>query len=103
MDHTEDNGTDKQDIESAIFKIIESEVPDFSIYEYALEDGSYFFYGNPPNDPKDVIRRLWVPISSMGYDIRMVYELGEYVLVISPVIEKKDRIWVNVVLCPGYT
>ncbi len=98
MNHTEDNGTDKSETESAIFKIIESEVPDFSIYEYALEDGSYFFYGNPKDDPKDVIRRLWVPISSMGYDIRMAYELGEYVLVISPVTRKKDRIWINVVL-----
>ena len=101
MNHTEDNGTGKQGIESAIFGIIESEMPDFRIYEYALEDGSYFIYGNPINpinDPMDVIRRLWVPISSMGYDIRMVYELGEYVLVISPVIEKKERIWINVVL-----
>ncbi len=103
MNHTEDNGTDRSETESAItesaiFKIIESEVPDFRIYEYALEDGSYFFYGNPIDDPKDVIRRLWVPISSMGYDIRMVYELGEYVLVISPVTRKKDRIWINVVL-----
>ena len=98
MNHTEDNGTDTQDIESAIFQIIETKVPDFNIYEYALEDGSYFFYGNPPNDPKDVIRRLWVPISSMGYEIRMVYELGEYVLVISPVTPKKDRVWINVVL-----
>ena len=98
MNHTEDNGTDKQDIESAILEIIESEVPDFRIYEYALEDGSYFFYGNPIDDPKDVIRRLWVPILSMGYEIRMVYELGEYVLVISPVTRKKERIWINVVL-----
>ena len=101
MNHTEDNGTGKQEIESAIFEIIETEVPDFRIYEYALEDGSYFFYGNPINpinDPMDVIRRLWVPFSSMGYDIRMVYELGEYVLVISPVTRKKDRIWINVVL-----
>ena len=106
MNHTEDNGTDRSETESAItesaiFKIIESEVPDFRIYEYALEDGSYFFYGNPINpinDPMDVIRRLWVPISSMGYDIRMVYELGEYVLVISPVTPKKERIWINVVL-----
>ena len=39
MDHTENNGTGKQDIESAIFQIIETEVPDFNIYEYALEDG----------------------------------------------------------------
>ena len=103
MNHTEDNGTDRSETESAItestiFNIIESEVPDFRIYEYALEDGSYFFYGNPIDDPKDVIRRLWVPISSMGYDIRMVYELGEYVLVISPVTPKKDRVWINVVL-----
>ena len=98
MNHTEDNGTGKQGIESAIIRIIESEVPDFRIYEYTLKDGSYFFYGNPINDPMDVIRRLWVPFSSMGYDIRMVYELGEYVLVISPVVEKKDRVWINVVL-----
>ena len=88
MNHTEDNGTDKSETESAItdtaindtaitdsaiFEIIESEVPDFRIYEYALENGSYFFYGNPIDDPKDVIRRLWVPISSMGYEIHMVY------------------------------
>jgi len=98
MNHTKDNGTDRSETESAIFKIIESDVPDFRIYEYALEDGSYFFYGNPIDDPKDVIRRLWVPILSMGYEIRMVYELGEYVLVISPVTRKKDRIWINVVL-----
>jgi len=98
MNHTKDNGTDRSETESAIFKIIESDVPDFRIYEYALEDGSYFFYGNPIDDPKDVIRRLWVPISNMGYEIRMVYELGEYVLVISPVTRKKDRIWINVVL-----
>jgi len=98
MNHTEDNGTGKQGIESAIIRIIESEVPDFRIYEYTLKDGSYFFYGNPINDPMDVIRRLWVPFSSMGCDIRMVYELGEYVLVISPVVEKKDRVWINVVL-----
>jgi membrane-associated protease RseP (regulator of RpoE activity) len=96
--HTEDNETARQELESAIFQIIESEVPDFRIYEYAIENGSYFFYGNPVNDPKDVIRRLWVPISSMGYDIRMVYELGEYILVISPITLKKERIWINVVL-----
>ncbi len=103
MNHTEDNGTDRSETESAItesaiFKIIESEVPDFRIYEYAIEDGSYFFYGNPIDDPKDMFRRLWVPISSMGYDIRIAYELGEYVLVISPVTRKKDRIWINVLL-----
>jgi len=98
MNHTEDNGTDRSETESAIFKIIESEAPDFKIYEYAIEDGSYLFYGSPINDPKDMFRRLWVPFSSMGYEIRMAYELGEYVLVISPVTSKKDRIWINVLL-----
>lgn len=77
---------------------IKSEVPDFRIYEYAYEDGTYYFYGNPINDPKSVLQRLWVPLNSMGYFVQMSYELGENVLIIGPMVEQKERVWINAVL-----
>jgi membrane-associated protease RseP (regulator of RpoE activity) len=86
------------DFNDAIIEIIRSEVPDYKIYEHAYEDGVYFLYGNLTNETKDILKRLWVPLSNMGYDVQMSYELGEHVLIVSPIVEQKERIWINVLL-----
>jgi len=90
-----DNNTDS---EIDMLEFIKSEVPDFNIYEYSYEDGAYFFSGNPTNDPKDIIKRLWTPLYTMGYGIQMAYELGEHILVVAPIEEKPERIGWNVIL-----
>ncbi|MCK4938516.1 MAG: site-2 protease family protein [Methanosarcinales archaeon] len=89
---------DNTDSEINILEFIRSEVPDFKIYEYSYEDGAYFFSGTPTNDPKDVLKRLWIPLSTMGYGVQMAYELGEYILVVAPIEEKPERIRWNVAL-----
>ncbi len=86
------------DSDDAIIDIIRSEVPDFKIYEYVYEDGVHFLYGHLKNEPNDILKRLWVPLNNMGYDVQMSYELGENVLIVSPIVEQKERIWINVVL-----
>ncbi|MCL7413571.1 MAG: site-2 protease family protein, partial [ANME-2 cluster archaeon] len=95
------NTTDTTDITESqinLLEFIRSEVPDFKIYEYSYENGAYFFSGTPINDPKDVIRRLWTPLSIMGYGVQMAYELGEHILIVAPIEEKPERIGLNVVL-----
>ncbi|MDF1557825.1 MAG: site-2 protease family protein [ANME-2 cluster archaeon] len=89
---------DVPDDKTDILEFIRSEVPDFNIYEYSYEDGTYYFSGTPINDPKDVVKRLWVSLSIMGYNVQMVYELGEYILVVGPITEQRERIWLNVIL-----
>lgn len=96
IDNTDN--TDISDSEIDMLEFIRSEVPDFKIYEYSYEDGAYFFSGNPTNDPKDIIKRLWTSLYSMGYGTQMVYELGEHILVVAPIEEKPERIGWNVVL-----
>ncbi|NIA03217.1 MAG: site-2 protease family protein, partial [Nitrospirae bacterium] len=96
MDGTEQNSS--PDSNDAVIKVIRSEVPDFKIYEYAYKDGVHFLYGHLINEPKDILKRLWVPLNQMGYNVQMSYELGENVLIVSPIIEQKERIWINVLL-----
>jgi len=79
-------------------EFITSKVPEFRIYEYTSKNGSFSFYGIPDIDPKEIIKRLWIPLSRMGYSIQAGYELGEFVLIISPTVHKRERIWLNVVL-----
>lgn len=79
-------------------EFIKSQVPEFKIYDYDYEDGIHYFYGVPHEDPNDLVKHLWYPLSNIGYTIQMNYELGEYVLVIGPSVKKKERIWLNVVL-----
>jgi len=86
------------DSDDAIIEIIKSKVPDFKIYEYVYKDGVHFLYGHLINESKDILKRLWVPLNNMGYDVQMSYELGENVLIVSPIVEQKERIWINVVL-----
>lgn len=81
-----------------MLEFIRSEVPDFKIYEYSYENGAYFFSGTLKNDPKDIIRHLWTPLSIMGYGVQMAYELGEHILIVAPLEEKPERIRLNVVL-----
>lgn len=91
--------TQNQYSESVILEFISSEAPDFKIYEFAYDDqGVYYFYGTPYNNPREIVRRLWVPLSHMGYSVQIGYELGEYVLVVSPVTHQKERIWLNLAL-----
>ncbi|MCL7475642.1 MAG: site-2 protease family protein [Methanosarcinales archaeon] len=97
-DRSHPDSAENNTSEIDMLEFIRSEVPDFKIYEYSYENGAYFISGTPKNDPKDVIRHLWAPLSIMGYGVQMVYELGEHILIVAPIEEKPERIGLNVVL-----
>jgi membrane-associated protease RseP (regulator of RpoE activity) len=97
MNDTDENPPDPDTI-SQLLEFICSEAPDFRIYEYTYDDEGYYLYGTPINDPKSIIKRLWVPIRSMGYSTEIIHELGEYVLIIKPIVQHKQQVWIHVLL-----
>jgi len=86
------------DINFDVIEFVTSKVPEFKIYEYSIEKETYYLFGVCDIDPNDVIRRLWVPLSQLGYTIKSGYELGEFVLIVSPTVPQRERVWINVVL-----
>jgi membrane-associated protease RseP (regulator of RpoE activity) len=70
----------------------------FRVYEIAYENEALLFYGIPKTDLKTLAQKLWVPFAEKGYQLHIRYELGEHVLIAVPVVEVRERVWVNAVL-----
>ncbi|MCL7411824.1 MAG: site-2 protease family protein [Methanosarcinaceae archaeon] len=70
----------------------------FQIYDVASDEGTLFFYGIPNEDLKEIYHKLWIPFAELGYQFTIKYELGEHILIASPIIEKPERVWINAML-----
>ncbi len=70
----------------------------FKVYEINRSDDLIYLYGTPLLDINTIYRRLWTVFNSKGYQISFTYEPGEYIMVISPVKKRKERVWINIVL-----
>ncbi len=72
--------------------------PFFSIYDVQHGDGNIFFFGVPKDDIKVIFQKLWPVFSEKGYQFSMKYDLGEHILIASPLAPVKERRWINVAL-----
>lgn len=72
--------------------------PFFSIYEIQLHEGSIFFIGQPRKDIRTIYNELFAVFAQKGYQFSARYELGEHMLVASPVQPVRERWWVNAAL-----
>lgn len=72
--------------------------PFFSIYDIQHADGNIYFFGTPKEDIKVIFQKLWPFFSEKGYQFSMKYDLGEHILIASPLSPVKERRWINVVL-----
>jgi membrane-associated protease RseP (regulator of RpoE activity) len=72
--------------------------PFFSIYDIQHEDGIIYFFGIPKEDINSILLKLWPFLSEKGFQLTMKYDLGEYILMVSPFSPVKERRWINFVL-----
>lgn len=72
--------------------------PFFAIYDIQHVDGYIYFFGVPKEDINIIFQKLWPFFSEKGLQFTMKYDLGEYILIASPVSSAKERRWINVVL-----
>ncbi|MCM1986534.1 site-2 protease family protein [Methanococcoides seepicolus] len=86
------------EIEAMIMGLYDDIHPFFKAYEVGYADSAIHFYGVPQIDPKMVHQYLWPKLTAKGYQLSFTKELGEDVLVVSPIQEVPERIWINVLL-----
>ncbi|MEA1984952.1 MAG: site-2 protease family protein [Euryarchaeota archaeon] len=72
--------------------------PVFRAYEMGYQDGSFFFYGTPLVELEAIHRALATSFAARGYHLVIRSELGEDVLGVIPIVQKPERVWINVVL-----
>src|SRR3989304_4024316 len=72
--------------------------PFFSIYDIQHGDGNIYFFGMPKEDINIIFQKLWPFFSEKGFQFTMKYDLGEHILIASPISPVKERKWINVVL-----
>ncbi|MGP8323744.1 MAG: site-2 protease family protein [Methanosarcinaceae archaeon] len=70
----------------------------FQIYDFVENNGTLFFYGIPNKDSNVIFQKLWTPFAQRGYQFALKHELGEHILIAYPFTEKRERVWINVVL-----
>ncbi len=81
-----------------IDELAEKISPLFSVYDIQMQEGSIFFIGLPRRDIRTIYQELWAVFAQKGYQFSARYELGEHMLVASPVQPARERRWVNVAL-----
>jgi membrane-associated protease RseP (regulator of RpoE activity) len=89
---------DDQQIEALVMNLYGDVHPFFKVYEVGYVDGDIYFYGVPITDKQTITNSLWGKFGAKGYRFALVSELGEDVLIASPIHEVPERIWINVVL-----
>lgn len=70
----------------------------FSIYDIQHADGNIYFFGTPKEDIKIIFQKLWPLLSEKGFQFTIKYDLGEHILIASPLLPAKERLWINYVL-----
>lgn len=89
------NDTNKPDIAEELAQKIN---PVFSIYDIEQDKDTIFFFGIPKEDTAVVYQKLGAVFYEKGYQFAVKYELGEHILIASPFKERREKIWINVVL-----
>lgn len=97
-DHSDPGHLDDAQIEASVMELYEDVHPLFKAYEVGYSDGDIYFYGVPLTDKRSIHNALWGKFAAKGYRFAFTSELGEDVLIASPIHEVPERIWVNVVL-----
>ncbi|MDY0130412.1 MAG: site-2 protease family protein [Methanosarcina vacuolata] len=70
----------------------------FDVYEVQNSGEALYFYGTPRTNSENVTGELWEPLQHFGFGCTLKYELGEYVLLVSPEKKAKEKTWINLVL-----
>lgn len=86
------------DPEATVSRIYPLISPVFNIYEIQNSRDSLFFYGTPKSSPEEVSNLLWEPFERLGLQFVLRYELGEYVLFVTPAKKTKEKTWINLAL-----
>ncbi|MCD4704280.1 MAG: site-2 protease family protein [Methanosarcinaceae archaeon] len=72
--------------------------PVFRAYEMGYQDGTFYFYGTPLVGPEAIHHALATSFAGKGYHLVIRSDLGEDLLIVTPIIQKPERVWVNIVL-----
>jgi membrane-associated protease RseP (regulator of RpoE activity) len=91
-------GYEKFNAEDTISRLYPFIVRVFDVYEIQNSGEALYFYGTPKNDEETVTEELWAPFQQFGFGCTLKHELGEYVLLVAPEKQTKEKIWVNLVL-----
>ena len=73
----------------------------FRVYEVEVEadSGEIHYYGDPLARAGEIRRELWPVFREQGFELRVEYRLGEWMLVAEPIRLENDGIpWTNVAL-----
>lgn len=83
---------------SVVEELVEKISHVFSIYEIQQAQDTVYFFGVPRDDGKVINQKLWNIFAEKGYQYSVKYELGELILIASPIKAAGERVWINVVL-----
>lgn len=70
----------------------------FKVYNIEQHNDVLFFFGTPLTESKYIYKHLWFPLEKMGYNFSLDYEKGEHIVIVFPIVQKKEKVWINVVL-----
>ncbi len=65
--------------------------PYFKVYEVAYDNSSVYFYGTPRVDVSILQKSLWPVFASKGYQMQLTSNMGEDVLVATPVVQDDGK------------
>ncbi|AYK15398.1 MAG: site-2 protease family protein [Methanosarcina flavescens] len=94
--HKKDRG--KFNAEETVSRLYPFIVRVFDVYEIQNSGETLYFYGTPRVDAETLTGELWEPLQHFGFECVLKYELGEYILLVSPEKKAKEKIWLNLVL-----
>ncbi|AKB86023.1 site-2 protease family protein [Methanococcoides methylutens] len=97
-DQADPGHLDEAQIEASIMELYQNVHPLFKAYEVGYSDGDIHFYGVPLVDRRSIHNALWGLFAAKGYRLEIRSELGEDVLIASPIKQVPERIWINVIL-----
>lgn len=78
-----------------ISEMVEKVSEFFYIYDVQKHENNIYFFGVPKHDMFH--HKLWGIFYEKGYQLSFKYELGEYILIASP-LRAKERWWINLLL-----
>jgi len=100
-----------KNLDPVIQELVEKISPYFSVYGIQQQDSSIYFFGVPKENISVIeedmsgsievsraYQKLWTAFAEKGYQFAIKYELGEHILIASPLKLPAERRWINVVL-----
>ncbi len=80
----------------AVEELTERLIPFFSVYDVQQYGSNIYFIGIPRAETPDVFQNLWAIFAERGFNFSYKKELGEHILIASPLV--RERHWINVIL-----